>query len=106
MRKKKNSKKWVVAVIAILTAIVGAFIAIGTYLKKKAEVVGENLDYDADFYDEEADYYDANSDDNIDTASSLNKSASPADSSDDNSDIGVLEDNDTMPDGKDNGVIV
>lgn len=56
--KQKSNKKWVIALIAILTAIVGVAVAVGAYLKKKAAVIGENLDFDADFYDEDDDFYD------------------------------------------------
>lgn len=55
---KKKNKKWIIAILAIVTAIVGATVAIGAYLKKKAEVIGETLDYDADFYDDEDEFYD------------------------------------------------
>ncbi len=55
---KKKSKKWIIATLAIITAVVGVIVAIGAYLKKKAEVIGETLDYDADFYDDEDEFYD------------------------------------------------
>ena len=43
---KQKKKKSIIAVLAILTAVVGAIVAIGTFLKKKAKKIGEQLDYD------------------------------------------------------------
>lgn len=50
----KNSK-WIIAAIAAAVAVVGVMVAIGAYFKKKARVIGDDLDYD-EFYDE--DYFD------------------------------------------------
>lgn len=64
MKKRKN-KKWIIVLIAVATAIVGALVAVGAYLKKKASALGETLDYDADFYDDEDDFYDEENFDNL-----------------------------------------
>lgn len=63
--KKRRNKKWIIVLIAIVTAIVGALVAVGAYLKKKASALGETLDYDADFYDDEDDFYDEENFDNL-----------------------------------------
>ena len=56
MKKKKRS--WI-TVIAVFTAIVGAVVAVGAFLKKKAKTLGEQLDYeDGLYYDDEDDYED------------------------------------------------
>ncbi len=51
--------------MAIVTAIVGVAVAVGTYLKKKADAIGENLDFDDDIYCEDDDYYNTDVDYNL-----------------------------------------
>lgn len=55
-KKCKKSKAPVVVTIAIITAVVGAAVAVYAYLKKKAEIIGEDLDFDADAFAED-DFY-------------------------------------------------
>lgn len=56
----KNKKSSLFAKIAIFTAIISAIIAVGVYLKKKAEDISEKLDFDGNLYydDEDEDYFD------------------------------------------------
>lgn len=58
----KKNKKWIITLVAIATALVGAAVAIGAYLKKKAAAISEDLDFDADFYDEDDDFFAEGSD--------------------------------------------
>jgi len=61
----KKNRRGLVAFLAILTAVIGIAVAIGAYLKKKAEAIGEDLDFDADFYDDD-EFFENGSDDPID----------------------------------------
>ncbi|MEG0691787.1 MAG: hypothetical protein RR444_01770 [Oscillospiraceae bacterium] len=54
----KNRKKAIITIVAVLTAIIGVAVAVGAYLKRKAEDISEKLDYDGDLYYEDDDYYD------------------------------------------------
>lgn len=54
----KNKKKSIIATIAVITAIIGVVVAVGAYLKKKAEDISEKLDFDGDLYYEDDDYFD------------------------------------------------
>lgn len=56
-----KSKKKVITLVAVLTAIIGAAVAIGAFLKRNAKVIGEKLDYDGNLYyeDDTLDDYDA-----------------------------------------------
>lgn len=54
----KNKKRAVITFIAVLTAIVGVGVAVGAYLKRKAEDISEKLDFDGDLYYEDEDYFD------------------------------------------------
>lgn len=54
----RSNRKYFIALIAGITAAVGVIVAIGVYLKKKASIIGEQLDFDPDMYDDE-DYFDA-----------------------------------------------
>ena len=59
MYMKKKKRSWI-TVIAVFTAIIGAAVAVGTFLKKKAKTIGEQLDYeDSLYYDDEDDYEDS-----------------------------------------------
>lgn len=53
--KKNGGKKSVVTILAILAAIVGAAVAVYTFLKKKANDIGKQLDYDGSIYYEDED---------------------------------------------------
>lgn len=48
----KSKKTWI-AVLAVITAIIGALVAVGAFLKRKAKALGDQLDYDGDLYLEE-----------------------------------------------------
>ena len=84
MKDGKNKKKCFVWFFALLAAIVGAAVAVGAYLKKKAEKIGENLDYDGDIYFEDDDYYD--DDDSDEDGSSDSEASEPEADSNDNAD--------------------
>lgn len=53
--KTNSKKKSVVTILAILAAVVGAAVAVYTYLKKKAGDIGKQLDYDGNVYYEDDD---------------------------------------------------
>ncbi|MEG0571296.1 MAG: hypothetical protein RR497_06595 [Oscillospiraceae bacterium] len=55
---KKKSKTILIAITGI-TALVGFSVAIATYLRKKAEVIKEELDFDPNIYLEDEDLYDS-----------------------------------------------
>ena len=48
----KSKKTWI-AVLAVFTAVIGAVVAVGAFLKRKAKSLGDQLDYDGDLYLEE-----------------------------------------------------
>lgn len=77
---KNKSKKSFVWFFAFLAALVGVVVAIGTYLKKKAAVISENLDYDGEIYDEDDDYYEDTPEDDIESIIGI---AEPQDSTED-----------------------
>ena len=54
----KNKKKSVITLIAVLTAIIGAAVAVGAFLKRKARDIGDKLDYDGSLYYEDDDFED------------------------------------------------
>lgn len=54
----KNNKKTVITFVAVITAIIGVAVAVGAYLKRKAQDISEKLDFDGDLYYEDEDYYD------------------------------------------------
>ncbi|MFZ2537627.1 MAG: hypothetical protein WAX04_01845 [Oscillospiraceae bacterium] len=54
----RNKKRMVITIIAVATAIVGVAVAIGAYLKRKADDISEKLDFDGDLYYEDEDYFD------------------------------------------------
>ena len=56
--EKKCGRKSLLAIVAILAAVVGAAVAIGVFLKKKAKSIGDQLDYDGSLYYEDDDYFD------------------------------------------------
>ena len=43
---KKSARKSILTIAAIVAAVVGAAVAVGVFLKKKAKTIGEQLDYD------------------------------------------------------------
>lgn len=55
---KKGKKRSMIATLAVFTAVVGAGVAIGAFLKKRAKTIGEQLDYDGSLYYEDDDYLD------------------------------------------------
>lgn len=65
---KKNKKRSVIAMIAVLAAVVGAAVALGAFLKKKAAKLGEQLDYDGSLYYEDDDYADEDEDEPVGAA--------------------------------------
>ena len=66
MKKKKS----IVAIVAVLTAVIGALVAIGAYLKRKARDLGDTLDYDGSIYfeDDDAEVSEEDAAENDDTA--------------------------------------
>lgn len=54
----KNKKKSVITLIAVLTAIIGAAVAVGAFLKRKARDISDKLDYDGSLYYEDDDFDD------------------------------------------------
>ena len=68
MKKKKS----VIVLVAVFTTIVGAVLAVGAYLKRKARDLGDTLDYDGSIYfedDEDAeDFGDMPEDDTTESA--------------------------------------
>ena len=53
---KKSARKSILTIAAIVAAVVGAAVAVGVFLKKKATTIGEQLDYDGSIYYEDDDY--------------------------------------------------
>ncbi len=49
---KKSKKKFIIILIACVTFIAGAAVAVFAYFKKHAKDIGEVLDYDGDIYDD------------------------------------------------------
>lgn len=49
-----NKRKGWIAAAAVLAAVVGAVVAVAAFFKRKAKVIGDQLDYDASvYYDDE-----------------------------------------------------
>lgn len=48
----KNRKK-MITLVAVITAIIGAAVAVGTFLKRNAKSLSEKLDYDGRLYYED-----------------------------------------------------
>lgn len=76
-RMKEKKGKVIVTTIAVITAIVGAAVAVAVYLKKKAEAIGEKLDFDGNIYFEDDDDFYA-SDDSDEDASAAEDNAEEA----------------------------
>lgn len=86
----KKNKKGLVAFLAILTAVVGIAVAIGAYLKKKAEAIGEDLDFDTDFYDDD-EFFESGSDEPLDES----QESSDVQYTTETTDIGVEDEEET-----------
>lgn len=55
MKKKSSGKKTAITIIAVLAAVIGAAVAVYAFLRKKAEAIGRQLDYDGSIYYEDDD---------------------------------------------------
>ena len=50
-----KDKKKLITLVAVITAIIGATVALAALLKRKAKDIGEKLDYDGSLYYEDDD---------------------------------------------------
>lgn len=57
-RYKKSSSKGIFKAIAICAAIAGGLVAVGIFLKRRAEMLNHDLDFDGDLYFEDDEYTD------------------------------------------------